>query len=168
MSKLPFEFYNRHVVEVAKDLLGKELHFGEYSGIITETEAYRGSDDEASHAYRGPSPRSYVMFGPAGHSYVYFIYGMYHCLNIVTEEENNPSAVLIRGIRLAGTHLNGPGKICKAFGITKEHNNIDLTTSQNFYLTSGINILEYKATPRIGIKKATDKLWRFVTLDLVI
>lgn len=166
MSKLSVQFYNRHVVEVAKDLLGKELHFGEYSGIITETEAYRGSDDEASHAYRGTSPRSSVMFGPAGYSYVYFIYGMYYCFNIVTEEVNNPSAVLIRGIKLTDTHLNGPGKLCRHLGITKEHNNIDLTTSPNFYLTSGINISEYQITPRIGIKKATDKMWRFLASDL--
>ena len=100
MKKADHSFYNRHVVEVAQDLLGMTLVFKEHRALITETEAYRGIDDGASHAFNGPTPRSQVMFGAPGMSYVYFIYGMYHCLNIVTEPEGHPSAVLIRGVKL--------------------------------------------------------------------
>lgn len=162
MLKLDNSFYNRHVVEVAKNLLGKTMVFGKVKGIITETEAYRGADDEASHAFSW-TPRSSIMFGPPGYSYIYFIYGMYHCLNIVTEEKNSPSAVLIRGLKLPDIHLNGPGKICKYLGITREHNGINLVTDNNFYLTEGIiNAATYTSTARIGIKKAIDKQWRFL------
>lgn len=160
MVKLGKSFYSRHVVEVARELLGKTLVFGEVKGIITETEAYRGADDEASHAFKF-TPRSSMMFGPPGYSYVYLIYGMYHCLNIVTEEENSPSAVLIRGLRLPHIHLDGPGKICKYLGITKEHNGINLIINDNFYCTEGVSHASHKASSRIGIKKAIDKQWRF-------
>ena len=88
---------------------------------------------------------------------------MYYCLNIVTEERNSPSAVLIRGLKLPDIHLNGPGKICKYLGITKEHNGINLVTDNNFYFTEGINSVTYTSTARIGIKKAIDKQWRFLT-----
>lgn len=158
---LPSKFYNRHVVEVAQDLIGKTLVFGKHQGIITETEAYRGSDDEASHAFKGPTTRSEIMFGPSGYSYVYLIYGMYYCLNIVTEPLGSPSAVLIRGLQLPNIHLNGPGKICKYLGITKTHHGINLINHHSFYVT-GKNIIPYQATSRIGIKKGVDKLWRFV------
>ena len=162
MLRLDNSFYNRHVVEVAKNLLGKTMVFGKVKGIITETEAYRGADDEASHAF-SRTPRSSIMFGPPGYIYIYFIYGMYHCLNIVTEEKNSPSAVLIRGLKLPEIHLNGPGKICKYLGITREHNGINLVTDNNFYLTEGIiNSATYTSTARIGIKKAIDKQWRFL------
>ncbi len=161
-SKLPASFFNQHAVEAAKDLIGKSLIFGDFKGIITETEAYRGLDDEASHAFMGPTLRSSIMFGEPGYSYVYIIYGMYHCLNIVTEEQGQPSAVLIRGLTLPQLHLDGPGKLCRHLGITREHNGIHLISSESFYLTEGEGPLAYKATPRIGIKKATDKLWRFI------
>src|SRR5579883_1151698 len=127
--KLSYDFYNRDTVEVAQDLLGKRLSVGSYSGIITETEAYRGSDDEASHAFRGPTKRSAIMFGPAGYAYVYLIYGMYYCLNIVTEELGIPGAVLIRGVLTPDGNLNGPGKLCRSFGITKEQNGLNLVQS---------------------------------------
>src|ERR1700729_4260135 len=113
--KLGRDFFNRNCAEVARDLLGQILVFGNYQGIITETESYRGLDDPASHAFKGPTPRAKIMFGTPGTSYVYLIYGMYHCLNIVTEEEESPSAVLIRGLKLIKPDvaiLNGPGKIC--------------------------------------------------------
>ena len=163
-TRLSSSFYERHTVEVAQDLLGKTLVFGDYRGIITETEAYRGIEDEASHAFRGITARSQIMFGPPGYSYVYLIYGRYYCLNIVTEKKGEPSAVLIRGLKLPNIHLDGPGKICKHLGITKVHNAIDLTSNDFFYLTEGINTLTYETTPRIGIKKAVDKLWRFVAI----
>lgn len=154
-------FYNRDAVEVAQDLLGKKLIFNGREGIIIETEAYRGKDDEASHAYRGMTRRSKIMFGPPGHAYVYMIYGMYYCFNIVTEAEGQPSAVLIRGL-MGEQCWNGPGKLCKAFGITCEHNGINLVDNRACYLTEGLEFLHYHVTPRIGIRKAMDKPWRFV------
>ncbi len=162
MSKLQHEFYNRNVVEVAKDLLGKKLICDNFQGIITETEAYRGYDDEASHAFRGITKRSEIMFGSAGYTYVYIIYGMHHCLNIVTEGVGQAGAVLIRGIKSSNLHLDGPGKTCRYLGITKEHNGINLIQSDYMYLTEGIKNPKYLTTSRIGIKKATEKLWRFV------
>lgn len=166
MPKLPYEFYNRHVVEVAKDLLGKTLCVGDTKGIITEVEAYRGSDDEASHAFNGLTPRSSIMFGKPGFSYIYLIYGMYHCLNIVTEEKGSPSAVLIRSLKLQNIHLDGPGKICKYLKIDKSHNGINLVSNNYLYLSRGSKIEEYKTTSRIGIKKAIDKQWRFVAENI--
>jgi DNA-3-methyladenine glycosylase len=156
-------FYQQDVVDVAKSLLGKKLVFHHFQGIITETEAYRGRDDEASHAFKGITPRSQIMFGPPGYSYVYLIYGMYHCLNIVAEAEGTAAAVLIRGLKLPHIHLDGPGKICKHLGITKAHNSMNVMSNQDFYITEGVGPVTYEATPRIGIKKAVDKLWRFVS-----
>jgi len=160
--KLTYDFYNRHVLEVARDLLGKKLVWDNFEGIITETEAYRGADDEASHAAGGITSRSKIMFGPPGHVYVYLIYGMYHCLNIVTEESGQPSAVLIRGLKLPDVHLNGPGKICRHLNIDRTHNNLNLVAHDSVYLTEGIADPAYQKTTRIGIKKAMDKLWRFI------
>lgn len=162
IMQLTYDFYNRHVVEVAKDLLGKRLVFGDFQGIITETEAYRGFDDEASHAYRGMTKRSAIMFGPPGRTYVYLVYGMYYCLNVVTEEVGQASAVLIRGLRLPQIDLNGPGKVCRHLGITKNHNDINLVQDETLYITSGLQGLDHTATARIGIHKALDKQWRFV------
>ena len=160
--KLSKDFFCRNTVQVAQDLLGKTLVFGSTVGIITETEAYTGHNDEASHAHKGPTPRSLIMFGEPGYSYVYFIYGMYHCLNIVTEATGQPGAVLIRGLQLPTHHLNGPGKLCKVLGITKEHHGLNLVSHPTFYVCERSDPVTYQATPRIGIKKATDKLWRFV------
>jgi DNA-3-methyladenine glycosylase len=164
---LGYDFYNRYVVDVAKELLGKRLAFGSFQGIITETEAYRGIDDEASHAHRGMTKRSSIMFGPAGYTYVYVIYGMYYCLNIVTEEVGQASAVLIRGLKLPEAHLDGPGKLCRHLGITKDHNGINVIQSDLMSITSGILLSDsdYTVTPRVGIRKATDKQWRFVMND---
>lgn len=161
--KLLYEFYKNNCVKVAKNLLGKTLVFNDFQGIITETEAYRGSDDEVSHAFKGATKRSAIMFGPPGHIYVYLIYGMYHCLNIVTEDIGQGSAVLIRGLQLPDIYLNGPGKICRHLGITTKHNGINVTNDDKIYIADGIKIAKNKiiSTPRIGIKKATDKFWRF-------
>ena len=167
-SKLARDFFARNVVDVARDLISKVLVFGDYQGIITETEAYAGADDPASHAFRGPTPRSRVMFGPAGYSYVYFIYGMHHCFNIVTGQEREASAVLIRGVKLSApceVYLNGPGKLCRQLGITREHNNIDIINSTNLYLEDRGLKLSFSATPRIGIRVATEKMWRFINND---
>lgn len=164
MERLGFSFFCRHTAEVAQDLLGKMLVFGSYQGVITETEAYRGKDDEASHAFRGMTPRASIMFGRAGVSYVYFIYGKYYCLNIVTEAEGQPGAVLIRGIKLINPSVSivGPGKLCQVLGITTLQNGLDLVTHQDFYVGSGQENNVFQATPRIGIRKALDKHWRFV------
>ena len=159
---LPYQFYNRNVVKVARDLLGKQLSFCGHSGIITETEAYRGLDDEASHAFKGPTTRSKIMFNRAGLTYVYMIYGMYYCLNITAEEPGQAGAILIRGLQLPTINLNGPGKICKYLQINKLHHGIDVLNNNKLYITSGIDVQNIIATPRIGIKKATDKLWRFI------
>jgi DNA-3-methyladenine glycosylase len=160
--RLTYDFYERPVTTVARELIGKKFVWNSFEGIITETEAYRGLDDAASHAARGMTPRSQIMFGPAGRIYVYFIYGMYHCLNIVTEGPGEPSAVLIRGIKLSTIHLNGPGKICRHLGINTSHTGLDITTQPTIYITRGIVPQQTLMTPRIGIKKATDKLWRFI------
>nr|WP_010298056.1 DNA-3-methyladenine glycosylase [Candidatus Odyssella thessalonicensis] len=160
--KLPYEFYNRHVVDVARELIGKRLVCGAVEGIITETEAYRGGDDAASHAARGKTERSAIMFGSPGHAYIYIIYGVYYCLNIVTEPAGQASAVLIRGLKSSNVYLNGPGKLCCHLGINKQYNGLDLVENDYMYLTSGIDIKDCLVTPRIGISKATDKLWRFV------
>ena len=155
------EFFSRHVAEVAHDLIGKRFVFYNFNGIITETESYRGQDDEASHAYRGLTRRNKAMFGPPGHLYVYFIYGMHYCLNIVTEEEGSPSAVLIRGLLLPQVYLNGPGKICKFLGISLHEYGLNILHHDHIYIAQGVAGHDVQISSRIGIKKAVNKLWRF-------
>ncbi|WCR53184.1 MAG: Putative 3-methyladenine DNA glycosylase [Wolbachia endosymbiont of Ctenocephalides orientis wCori] len=154
-------FYERPTLIVAGELLGKTLKFSHFSGIITEVEAYIGTDDPACHAARGYTNRTEVMFGMPGFSYVYFIYGMYHCLNIVTEAEGFPAAVLIRGLKLIEADLCGPGILCKKLNITKEHNKQDLTISHEFCVYESSLKPNYICTPRIGISKGKEKFWRF-------
>ena len=161
--KLKRSFFKRPTLNVAKELLGKKLVFNGKSGIITETVAYIGEDDPACHAARGLTPRTKVMFGKAGVAYVYFIYGMYFCLNFVTENEGFPAAVLIRGVLSDdGAHHDGPGKLCRFFGITKEQNGVDICRDENFFVEDVGVQFGYTETARIGIKVGTDKLWRFV------
>jgi DNA-3-methyladenine glycosylase len=158
----------RHVTEVARDLLGKELHFQGHRGIIVETEAYRGADDAASHAFKGPTERAKIMFGPPGYSYVYLIYGMYHCLNVVAEPEGQAAAVLIRGIQLlepSSVRIDGPGKLCKEFCITRAQNGLDLTSEPDFFILDRPLPKDIKVTPRIGISKNSEIHWRFVMED---
>ena len=165
MPRLSRPFFDRPTLAVAKDLLGKELVFGQSRGIITETEAYVGQDDPACHAARGKTRRTEVMFGIPGYSYVYLIYGMYHCLNIVTEQEGFPAAVLIRGVKLQTaphTHLDGPGKLCRDMGITIADNKLDMVVSDRLYVLDLDNRPDYDTTSRIGISQGQDKLWRFV------
>jgi len=168
MNQLEYGFFNRDTVDVAADLIGKQLVFGNTTAIITETEAYRGFDDPASHAYRGPTKRSEIMFGDAGFVYVYLIYGKYYCLNIVTESVGMAGAVLIRGVRISGTtysNTNGPGKLCRYLGINKSHNGINVINNQDFYLTDTVETPKYIISPRIGINVGKDKLWRFFLTD---
>jgi DNA-3-methyladenine glycosylase len=171
LTPLKRAFFNQPTLLVAEQLLGKILVFKKHQGIITETEAYIGFEDPASHAYKGETPRTKIMFGKPGFSYVYLIYGMYHCLNIVTEKAGFPAAVLIRGLQLLdkkgklGLHLNGPGKICRQLNITKEHYGIDMINNDEFYVACANQKLAFSQTPRIGIKVGTDKLWRFVVKE---
>ncbi len=165
IAKLERPFFARPTLEVAQDLLGASITFGHYQGIITETEAYIGQDDPACHAAKGRTKRTNILFGPPGYTYVYLIYGMYHCLNFVTEQEGFPAAVLIRGLWLvtpSPQHLDGPGKLCRHLNMTLEHNKMDIITHKDFYLSSAKARPPYIATPRIGIKVGTDKHWRFV------
>ncbi|WP_341808042.1 DNA-3-methyladenine glycosylase [Wolbachia endosymbiont (group E) of Neria commutata] len=164
---LPRDFYKRPTLTVAGELLGKILKFSNFSGIITEVEAYIGIDDPACHAAKGYTNRTSVMFGMPGLSYVYFIYGMYYCLNIVTEEEGYPAAVLIRGLRLVEpleTKLDGPGILCKRLNITTEHNKQDLTINNEFCVYKSDFKPDYICTPRIGINKGQEKFWRFLVV----
>ena len=164
MKRLARTYFENPTLEVAQDLIGKVILFEGHKGLITETEAYIGHDDPACHAAMGQTPRNAVMFGPAGFSYVYFIYGMYHCLNVVTEHEGFPAAVLIRGLKLFedGVHLNGPGKLCRALQITRAHNGLDLAAHPAFGIFDEGYKLPFIATPRIGIRKGQDKPWRFL------
>ena len=170
---------------VAPALLGQRLvrmlNGRRLSGLICETEAYGGADDPASHAYRR-TPRSAIMFGPPGMAYVYFIYGMHHCLNAVTACDGHPGAVLIRGIfptegieimrgqrpRVADERLaNGPGKLCRALGITLALNGVDLTSNPELVITKGQTVTEQEiiTSPRIGVRgeeETRTRPWRFV------
>jgi DNA-3-methyladenine glycosylase len=164
-TKLDRSFFNRSTPLVAQELLGKTLYFQGKTGRIVETEAYVGQGDPACHAARGLTPRTKVMFGPAGYSYVYFIYGMYHCLNLITEAEGTAAGVLIRALFIPGikfTQTNGPGKLCRFLGIDLSHNALDIVTSEDFYVLDTPSAGDFDVTPRIGIKVGTDKLWRFV------
>jgi DNA-3-methyladenine glycosylase len=179
--RLPREFYSQDTVHVAKQLLGKTLvrKIGKHviSGIITETEAYRQSDDPASHAYRGVTPRNQAMFGPVGCAYVYFTYGMYHCVNVVARNQRHSAgAVLIRALepktgidiminnRKTDKHHNlasGPGKLTIALDITKKQYGEDLVRSSTLYITDGITPTKITSSPRIGIRVGTEKKWNF-------
>ncbi|MSS83261.1 DNA-3-methyladenine glycosylase [Actinomycetaceae bacterium WB03_NA08] len=167
-------FYQRDTLQVARSLIGCVLHYGALSGVITETEGYLGPNDDAAHSAKGRTPRTEVLFGPAGYSYVYLIYGMWNCLNVVTEGEGE--AVLIRAVEpLSGVDLmrerrgrhplaDGPGKLCQAFGITRTDSGRDITCG-DLYISERIEDMPIEATPRIGIDYATrckDELWRFV------
>lgn len=160
------DFFTRDVLEVAPDLLGKVLTVRSENDlirrfIISETEAYRGSDDKACHASRGRTPRTEIMYHEGGKLYVYFVYGMYWMLNIVTGKENFPQAVLIRGLE----NCSGPGRVTKLLGVDKTYYGEDLITSKRIWIEdSGIAPI-YKTAPRIGINYAGEpwksKLWRY-------
>lgn len=173
MKILSKDFYNRNTLEVAKDLLGCKLsrRIGDrvLSGIIVETEAYT-QDDPACHAFKGKTPRAITLFGKPGIAYVYFIYGMYHCFNVVTEPEDTAGAVLIRALEpvCPVENTNGPGKLCRELNITKELNEADLTDSNSaIWIEEGIKVPKGKilTTTRIGIKFAADYPWRYYIKD---
>lgn len=191
MARLSREFYSGDTVETAQKLLGKTLVRvldGELlAGRITETEAYVGRYDKACHAYNyRRTERTAPLFGPPGHAYIYFIYGMYHCLNFVTEPEGEPAAVLIRAVEpVAGIEtirrlrfgdkpltayrrknfMNGPGKVCKGLALTKAENRLDLTGDTLFVCDSPADIGQprpilskerMRTGPRVGIDYAEE------------
>ena len=176
IQKLPREFYNRKTILVAKDLLGKILvhQIGDiqYKAKIVEVEAYLGPHDLAANSARGLTERTKVMLGPPGYAYVYMIYGMYYCMNVVTEEEGHASAVLIRALEPMENvveRTQGPGLLCKAMKIDKQRNAHDLL-SDNFFITHSeesipVNIIK---RPRVGVDYAgswAKKLLRFYIED---
>ena len=166
-------------MDVARGLLGKVLVHGPTAGIIVETEAYLGGDDLASHSARGVTPRTGVIFGPPGHAYVYFIYGMYECLNLVAEPAGRPGCVLIRALEpVAGIDVmqqrrsgarkpeqlaNGPGKLTLAMAITRRHNGADVTRGSLVVREPRTPApFEIAVTPRIGISKCAELPLRFL------
>jgi DNA-3-methyladenine glycosylase len=172
-------FYDRPTVDVARDLLGKVLVHGPTAGIIVETEAYLGGEDLASHSAAGVTGRTRVIFGPPGHAYVYFIYGMYECLNLVCEPEGVPGCVLIRALEpVAGIELmrkrrpaarkpedlaSGPGKLTLAMEITRAQNAADVTRG-SLVVRRPVekHHIDILATPRVGITKCADLPLRFI------
>jgi len=182
--KVTRSFYEQSTIDVAKQLLGKFLvrrhPEGKTVGRIVETEAYIGPQDLACHASKGRTARTEVMFGPAGHAYVYFIYGFYNMLNLVTEANDYPSAVLIRAVEpVNGIELmknrrriealrnlsSGPGKLCQAFGIDRSLNGADLCGNLIFVEDRGEPAPKFRATSRIGVDYAgkwKDKPYRFL------
>lgn len=168
--KLGREFFERDARVVAEELLGKKMVVGNKSLIITETEAYLGVEDLASHARFGQTKRSSMMWSKGGTLYVYLIYGMYEMANVVTGEEGSPSAVLLRsGITGEGVKVNGPGKFTKYLGINRKMNGVDLISSENIYFEEiDYRIVKILKTPRIGIAYAGEwasKEWRYVIED---
>ena len=186
------KFYMRDAVTVGKDILGKIIvkktaDGRMMSGRITEVEAYMGTTDKASHSYGGRrTKRTEVMYKEGGYSYVFLIYGMYECFNVTVGREGDPQAVLIRGVEpLENKNLmqekrkvkkekdisNGPGKLTKALGITREDNGADLVASENLWLEDdGYKVKDIVETTRIGIDYAEEdalKPWRFYIKDSI-
>lgn len=180
-----FDFLSGSAVEVAPRLLGcwlvREVDGQEMIGKIVETEAY-DQTDAASHSYRGQTPRTDVMFGPAGHAYVYFTYGMHYCMNVVTGARGHGSAVLIRALepieglgliqsnrpKIANEHqlMNGPAKLCRALGIDKSFNGHDLRQPPlQLVIKPPLKPGSIAQTTRIGISRDTHRPWRFFIKD---
>ena len=162
MKRLTRDFYDRDTIDVAKDLLGKYLvHVSggvERVGRIVEVEAYLGPHDLAAHSAKGLTPRTKVMFGPPGHAYVYLIYGMYHCMNVVTQAEGVASAVLLRAlepVKHVEGRTQGPGLLCRAIHIDRKQNGHDLV-SDNFYIgdAGSHRKIPIVKRPRVGVDYA--------------
>lgn len=183
LRPLPRRFFARPVLTVARDLLGHllvhETPEGVTVGRIVETEAYRGADDPASHAYR-LTPRSGIMAGPPGIAYVYFTYGNHYCVNVVTEPEGRAAAVLLRAVEpVEGIDLmaarrgtadlrllaSGPGRLTEALGVTRRHNGWDLTRPPLFIADGRPGRRRIATSSRIGIRRAVGRPWRFYLTD---
>jgi len=191
IKKLSKSFYTRNVLTVAKELLGKILVKKDdellLAGKIVEVEAYDGLVDEAAHTFIGRTKRNEIMFNDGGYFYVYFTYGAHFCCNVVTGKKDHGTAVLIRalepleGIKKMSINrfnkillsekeklnlANGPGKVCEAFGITREHYGLDLTENKIFILARpNLKSSQIVISKRIGIKKSIDLPWRFYIKD---
>jgi len=180
VNRLARPFFARYTPDVARDLLGcllvRRVGGSTVSGRIVEVEAYRGSDDPASHSYRGATKRSAVMFGEAGHVYVFFSYGFHWCLNFTSETVGQPGAVLIRalepvegiermiknrGVSDVGRLTNGPGKLTKALSIDGSFNGEDLVKSRRLYVVGRKQPVRVGASSRIGVSKGREQQWRF-------
>ena len=161
MTRLPYEFYHRPCLEVAKDLVGKVIVHGEKQLRISETEVYWGESDTACHAHKGRTKRTEVLYMDAGTIYVYLCYGMHWLLNIVTGEAEDPQAVLIR----ACVEAPGPGKLTKMLGITGDLNRQNILATENFYIADDGFRCTLVPDKRVGIGYASpedqEKLWRF-------
>ncbi len=176
-KNLSRSYFNRPTLSVARSLIGKYLvrenGKGAIAGKIIEVEAYVGPQDKACHASKGRTQRTEVMFGPAGVSYVYLVYGMYHCLNVVTEREEFPAAVLIRAIEVDGVLIDGPGRLCRALEIDRSLNRIDMTIRERLWFEDrGGRVPERRVGtfPRVGVDYAgpwARKPWRFRLLTNV-
>jgi DNA-3-methyladenine glycosylase len=164
-APLAREFYLRPAAQVARELLGKIVTFETASGRIVETEAYLGEDDGAAHSARGITPRTRIIFGEPGHAYIYFVYGMHHCLNIVCEPEGVAGCVLIRALEpIAGLNglANGPGKLTRALGLTLAQNGADLTAGPLIvHAPERHEPFAIATSTRIGITKSADLPLRF-------
>jgi len=179
---LPRAFYQHGVLVLARAVLGRRLVHdtpqGRAAGIVVEVEAYRGADDPASHAYRGPTARNATMFGPAGHAYVYFTYGMHYCLNLVAGPPGRALAVLIRalepvegldlmrrrrGVEAAERLARGPGCVTQALGIGRGEDGLDLTRGPLWLADDPPRRGGHRIAsgPRIGIRVATERPWRW-------
>ncbi|ACH39127.1 3-methyladenine-DNA glycosylase [Citrifermentans bemidjiense Bem] len=172
MRKLPRSFYDRDTVTVARELLGARLvHVAggvERVGRIVEVEAYLGEQDLAAHSSKGRTPRTAILFGPPGFAYVYLIYGIYCCMNIVTEREGSACAVLLRAlepVRNVEGRSSGPGLLCRAMGIDRRQNGRDLLSDDFFVAESSEReTMQVVSRPRIGVDYSgiwAGKLLRF-------
>lgn len=180
MARVERGFFERYTPKVARGLIGcrlvRTLSRERLSGTIVETEAYRGHRDPASHAYRGKTKRNEVMFGPAGHAYVYFTMGVHYCLNITTEQEGAAAAVLLRAIeplegaermkRNRGTNnvtrlASGPGNLTRALGIDRELNGEDMITSPRLFVEQGFSTGKIGISSRVGVSAGKSLRWRF-------
>ncbi len=171
--KLPRDFYDRPTLDVARDLIGRVLvrrgpRGRRLAGRIVETEAYLGADgDRAAHSWRGPTPRTRSMFGPPGRAYVYFVYGMHHCVNVVTEAEGRACAVLLRALEpLEGlsARTSGPALLCRALGIDRRLDGADLR-GRDLWIEDGDPPPRIATARRIGVDYAGSwarKPWRFL------
>jgi DNA-3-methyladenine glycosylase len=170
-DSLERDYFNRPTLTVARSLIGKYLVRENGHGIVAakiiEVEAYVGSRDRACHAAKGRTARTEVLFGPPGMAYVYLIYGMYHCLNVVTEREEFPAAVLLRAIEIDGVLIDGPGRLCRALGVDRTDNRLDMTAGKGLWFEDRGGVIPpgaVSALPRINVDYAgawAHKPWRF-------
>lgn len=173
MNTLSSKFFDRPTLQVSRDILGKflvrKIGNKKIEGMITEVEAYVGPKDKASHASRGKTERTKIMFGKAGYWYVYLIYGMYYCLNIVTEKEDYPAAILIRGVE----NIRGPGTVSRYFKINKSFNAKPANKKTSLWIEDrGVRVRPrgIKTGKRIGVDYAgkwKNKPWRFYLINTV-